>query len=301
MQHDDTEARRNRLRALRERHAQQDQTASGGEPPADAGFGDDLPPAAGRRGPGPGLGPGAARKKRRGGPLGGGRRRQAMGGGGGAAGEGAGERGASVQRLLHYLTQPGPGGRLIPGTEIKEDRVKQVMQFLRHRAERGEGQGSGRIQRVVGFLTREEEGAPMAAGVNVQNLVRLVSMLQQRQAGAAEGLEAQDPETDELDQVFDRLVADEPAAPPPAAPQPAPEAIAPPPPRDDAINDTLHQLVGLTQRLSEQLEATQQQVEALQRERQDPAPAPAEAPPAAETKPEANKRPGSDWFEEYLD
>lgn len=300
MTHDDTESRRRRLRALRERHAQQEPEAN---PPA---FEDDQP-LSGETLNAPPRRPlgGPAEKRRRGGPFGGGggRRRQAAGRRGGGLPEGDRPgRGGSVQRLLKFLTQPSPGGRFIPGTEIKEDRIKQVMQFLRNRADRAEGPGARRIQRVVAFLTREEEGATIAAGVNVANLTRLVSILQKRQAAPAADVVAEEPENDELDTVFDELVEDEPGATAEIdEPQGVPEApLTSPTQPDAAVNDTLQQLVGLTRQLSEQLQATQRQVEEIKRERQDPAQAQPAAAPEDNAK-APRKGPGSDWFDEYLD
>ncbi len=291
---DNTEARRKRLRALRNKHPQGadigglPESTNSDDSSAESGTAIGAMPA-GRRG----IGGKRGRK--------GARRGQGGQGGGSGPFAGAGEgRGDMLKRLHGFLTQPGPGGRVIPGTAVKEDRLKQVMQFLRHRAGTDDGKQSKRIQRVVAFLTSEGEGATMVAGVNPAKLQRFTEIIEARIAAPAEG------GGDELEGVFDELIAegsDEVAAEyeqvelVESEPEPEPEVEA-------EATPSLEELMSLTQRLSSQLEETQRQMASMMGSKapvQESSEEDAGKPVEKETQKKPGKGPNADWFSEFLE
>lgn len=100
---DDVEIRRARLRALRERYQQAPlEPAVVHEPPARASA-ERLPVPVGRRA--------GAAKQRSGRPAAGG----------------------LLQRVAAFLSQEGPGAQFVSGTLVREDRLGQVVQFLKRR------------------------------------------------------------------------------------------------------------------------------------------------------------------------
>ena len=295
---DDTEARRKRLRALRDKHPQG--ADIGGLPESIDSDDSSVEP---RSEVGGAMCAGGGEGKRRGG-LGGKRGRKGArrgqgaqrNGGGSLAGAGEG-RGDMLKRLHGFLTQPGPGGRLIPGTAVKEDRLKQVMQFLRHRGNSDDGKQSKRLQRVIGFLTREEDGVELVAGVNPQQLQRFSEILEARIAAPAED------GGDELEGVFDELIAEDKEEAPvepvePVEPLESEEAA------EAETTPTLEELMNLTQRLSSQLEETQRQMASMMGSNtaaQESTGEGAGKGAEKETQKKPGKGPNADWFSEFLE
>jgi hypothetical protein len=283
---DDLNARRARLMAMREKYQRSAELDDAGSDEwDDADLGESEHPA-GRAGGGRG-----ARGGRRGGRGGG--------------------QGASIQKVLQFLTQPGPGGKTIPGTSIKEDRLKQAVQFLRHRSQMAEGTRGKRLKRLLQYLGQENPGDMMVSGVNVARLKNLIGILEKRGPGGMQGGGAGllgrrragargrnrmgGMGEDELEQALvDELEEDEEIGVEETEKSEAPSAN---------IESTLQQLVGITHRLSAQLEETQRQVDEIAREKAQRLDAASHAEETSDADSDSDAQPnkGKDWFTEYLE
>lgn len=106
--------------------------------------------------------------------------------------------GGLVQRVATFLTQPGVGARFVVGTNIREDRLGQLVQFLKRRGAAASGQQAQRAQNILAYLTEAVPGERMVANVNVtraQSLIERVGDKQPRSKGvtAAAGGQEQAP------------------------------------------------------------------------------------------------------------
>lgn len=95
--------------------------------------------------------------------------------------------GGLVQRVATFLTQPGAGARFVSGTNIREDRLGQLVQFLKRRGAAASGQQAQRAQNILAYLTEAAPGERMVANVNIaraQSLIERVGDKQPRSKGA---------------------------------------------------------------------------------------------------------------------
>ncbi|HPF58635.1 MAG TPA: hypothetical protein P5149_03625 [Candidatus Competibacteraceae bacterium] len=83
---------------------------------------------------------------------------------------------AFLQRIIQFLQQPAPGSRLIPGTRIGEERVRQLIGFLRLRSQ-GSHPVAVRIRWILGQLEQTASGEEKVAGISVQQLKRLLQSI----------------------------------------------------------------------------------------------------------------------------
>ena len=75
---------------------------------------------------------------------------------------------AFLQRLVQFIEQPTSDGRLIPGTRLSEERLRQFVQFLRLRAQ-GDQPMALRIRWILGQLEHAAPGrAASACGSTVR-------------------------------------------------------------------------------------------------------------------------------------
>jgi hypothetical protein len=81
-----------------------------------------------------------------------------------------------LAKLYRFLRQPGEGP-VVPGTRVPQQRVRQLLQFLDNRARDDSTRGSKVFGKLLAFLTREQPGAEMAAGANVQRFQTLLAAL----------------------------------------------------------------------------------------------------------------------------
>jgi hypothetical protein len=118
--------------------------------------------------------------------------------------------------LLKRLTETGEGDRLIPGTPVGEERLKQVLQVLRRRSESAEGRRAKRFTRVLSYLTEAAPGDEVVAGVSVPRLKNFLKFLEGggggrrrglgRGTGARQGGIAERNAQDDLDEAFNELI-----------------------------------------------------------------------------------------------
>jgi hypothetical protein len=191
---DEKAKRRARLRELRAQYREVGAAPAGGDESSDESAA--AAPAARRGG-------GAGRGRRRAGAARGGR----PGGGGGA-----GLRAA----LLKRLTETGDGDRLIPGTPVGEERLKQVLQVLRRRSESAEGRRAKRFSRVISYLTEAAPGDEVVAGVSVPRLKNFLKFLEgggggrrrgpRRGTGPGRGGGTERQVQNDLDEAFNELI-----------------------------------------------------------------------------------------------
>lgn len=210
-----------------------------------------------------------------GGRLQGGRRRKGLMGGRGA---GRGKRGAMqqgqggpMQRIYQFLTEEGPGASFVEGTNIRKDRLKQAIQFLKQRSRLADGKQGQKLNRAIQILTQETPDAQMVAGVNIDRLNMLFERL-----GQGGGMGAQQAEIDQEYTEEDYVEVDE-----------AEEG-------SEAVAQTLQQLVGITARLSAQLDETQKKVDQLTHGK-------AGKDKKTGAVSDEDDADGEDWFTEYLE
>lgn len=175
------ETRRARLRALRERYEQNVEPASTG-PRGTAMLASDTEPA---QLPVP-------VRKRAANPAANGSPQQAAGG--------------LVQRVVMFLTQQGPGARLIAGTNIREDRLGQLVQFLKRRGAAASSQQAQRAQNILAYLTEAVPGERMVADINITRAQLLVERVGNKQPGV-KGMAAAASEREQAPIEGDVLVA----------------------------------------------------------------------------------------------
>ena len=252
---DDVEIRRARLRALRERYQQAPlEPAVVHEPPARASA-ERLPVPVGRRA--------GAAKQRSGRPAAGG----------------------LLQRVAAFLSQEGPGAQFVSGTLVREDRLGQVVQFLKRRGAADNHQAQ-RARGILSYLTDCAPGERAVAGVSIARAVALLERAGGRQPpdGGLTGF-AGDPGIIEGDVV----------------------AIEPPPDRQGDETDKVMDLVGRARRLSEELLAVHQQIAQRLEDRGEALPSAAggragvkagRSAPMPATAPAKNS---NEWYMDFLD
>ncbi|HHW76405.1 MAG TPA: hypothetical protein GX399_05140 [Xanthomonadaceae bacterium] len=81
-----------------------------------------------------------------------------------------------LQRIVQFLEQPAPDGRLISGTRISEERLRQLVGFLRVRGQ-GNHPVAARIRWILAQLEPTAPGEETVAGVGVRQLKRLLRSL----------------------------------------------------------------------------------------------------------------------------
>ncbi len=189
---------------------------------------------------------------------------------------------AFLQRLVQFIEQPTSDGRLIPGTRLSEERLRQFVQFLRLRAQ-GDQPMALRIRWILGQLENAASGEQKVAGISLNKLQRLLRSI----PGHA-----------------DFSIAALPSAQ--AAPQP--DRLAEQLPAFDArlaaLGDVLGELHGSAGQLNQRIAALEQAIAALRDWR-----ATLEQPtarPETRTAPQAPREPDSDasiegWFSDFLD
>lgn len=150
---EEVDIRRARLRALRERYSQAEPLPAVALPLDGAGA-EEAPPAAVERLPTPARQrAGAPKSKQRTGQQG---------------------SGGLLQRAAAFLTQQGPGAKFIAGTPIREDRLGQLVQFLKRRGAAANGPQAQRARSILAYLTEVVPGESMREGVNIGRAAALV-------------------------------------------------------------------------------------------------------------------------------
>lgn len=254
---DDVEVRRARLRALRERYPQAPPEAAviDAEPArAQVAATERLPVPVGQR---------PAAGKRKGG-------RQAAGG--------------LLQRVAAFLSQEGPGAKFVSGTSVREDRVAQLMQFLKRRGAAADNPQARRARGILAYLTDSAPGERTVAGVSIARAVALLE-----RAGA------QQPSNSE------RLAGFPGAAGIIEGDVLASESV---PADDKSEGGDLAELAERAQRLSEELLAVQQQIARRLAAPNEPVPARSGARAGAPTgrrAPAAPPKASNEWYMDFLD
>lgn len=273
----DVEVRRARLRALRERY-EQTRPASADSQTETGLLNDDAEPAQV-------LVPVRRRAPK---PVANDARRQAAGG--------------LVQRVATFLSQTGPGARFIAGTNIREDRLGQLVQFLKRRSAAANGQQAQRARSILTYLTGAAPGERMVTGVNIARAQLLLERAgdktpQVREVAVVDG----DAETfiegdalalqdEEIEQVTREVMTEQTGV-----------VASPATNRVDA--ESLPELVERAQRLSEELLAVQQQICERVTGRRT-AESPVTSAPKAADPPVSSARPQEgrgEWFMDFLE
>jgi hypothetical protein len=83
---------------------------------------------------------------------------------------------AFLQRVIQFLHQPASGDRLIPGTRVGEERLRQLINFLRLRGQ-GNQPVAVRIRWILGQLEQVAPGEEKVAGISAQQLKRLLQSI----------------------------------------------------------------------------------------------------------------------------
>ena len=189
---------------------------------------------------------------------------------------------AFLQRLVQFIEQPTSDGRLIPGTRLSEERLRQFVQFLRLRAQ-GDQPMALRIRWILGQLEHAAPGEQKVAGISLNQLQRLLRSI----PGHADFSIAAPPGAQAAAQA-DRL----------AEQLPAFDA------RLATLGDALGELHDSARQLHQRIEALEQTITALRDWRatlEKPA-----ARPETRTAPQVPREPDSDasiegWFSDFLD
>jgi len=275
----DVEVRRARLRALRERYEQSTGSASVNLQTETVLEDDDAEPTqvlvpVRRRAPN---------------PVANDARRQAAGG--------------LVQRVATFLSQTGPGARFVAGTNIREDRLGQLVQFLKRRGAAANGQQAQRARSILTYLTGAAPGERMIAGVNVKRAQLLLERVEDKnspipEVAAVGGDTGSFIEGDLLvlpDEDI-KQAAREVATKQASAAAPATSAIA--------ADENLSELVERARRLSEELLAVQQQIcERVAGRRAAAEPPVTSAPKPADplVSPARPQEERAEWFMDFLE
>jgi pSer/pThr/pTyr-binding forkhead associated (FHA) protein len=81
-----------------------------------------------------------------------------------------------IQRMIQFLEQPSLNGRLIPGTRISQERLEQLINFLRLRSQ-GKQPWAAHVRRLLARLEQTAPGEDTIAGVGVEQFKRLISSI----------------------------------------------------------------------------------------------------------------------------
>lgn len=81
-----------------------------------------------------------------------------------------------IQRMVQFLEQPSLNGRLIAGTRISEERLEQLINFLRLRSQ-GQQPWAAHVRRILARLEQSAPGEEKIAGVGVEQFKRLISSI----------------------------------------------------------------------------------------------------------------------------
>lgn len=201
-------------------------------------------------------------------------RRRGQGRAGGQAGNSA-----ILQKVYKFLTATGPGLDTVPGTKICRSRIKQAIAFLAQRSEVLDGKKAQRVKRLLNYLTAEKAGDQMISGVNINHLSRFLERIERHSGESAAGTISAVLAEDATDASGGEYIDE-----------------GQPDSRVQTIETTLHQLVDITSRMSQQLQETQMRVDTLTREKEKRGPVDA-------VREENLGKDGDDeaWFTEYLD
>lgn len=192
--------------------------------------------------------------------------------------------GGLLQRVAAFLTQKGPGAKFISGTHIREDRLGQLVQFLKRRGAAANGQQAQRPRGILAYLTETGPGEHMIAGVNIA-----------RAASLLERANDQQPRTGEktVDFAEDAGIIEGNVL-----------AVEPDAATDPVGDDNLSELVERAQRLSEELLAVQRKIArrvAGQAEAAKPVAATRPDTMARSASPKPSPKPNGEWFMDFLD
>ncbi len=273
----DVEIRRARLRALRERYEQNAATVEIPPPEPSRRRDAERGSVAGHRklaGPGRGRGAETARlpvpvQRRPAGPKDGGGQRAA---------------GGLLQRVAAFLTQEGPGAKFVAGTRIREDRLGQLVQFLKRRGAAANGQQAQRARGVLAYLTETAPGERMIAGVNIVRAALLLERADGQQPHAKGRAVDFAEDTGIIE--GDVLAVESDAA------------------EDPVEEDSLSALVERAQRLSEELLAVQNRIArrvAGQTEAAQPAATARPDIAARSDAPKPSPKSNGEWYMDFLD
>lgn len=83
---------------------------------------------------------------------------------------------AFLQRIIQFLQQPTPGSKLIPGTRVSEERLRQLIGFLRLRSQ-GNHPVAVRIHWILEQLEQVAPDEERVAGISPQQLKRLLQSI----------------------------------------------------------------------------------------------------------------------------
>ncbi|MCP5195229.1 MAG: hypothetical protein H6974_00275 [Gammaproteobacteria bacterium] len=168
--------------------------------------------------------------------------------------------GSLVQRVVNFLTQEGPGAQFVADTRIRQDRLGQLVQFLKRRGATAEGQQAQRARAVLAYLTEATPGDNLIAGVNITHAQQLVDMTRKGQtrrlAQAMAGNRARIIEMEQIEQKS-LEAAGSPVMPSPVSGQGSLKATVQ---EEGASEESLGEMLEKALRLSQELAELQRRI-----------------------------------------
>ncbi|MFO1372798.1 MAG: hypothetical protein U1F42_10540 [Candidatus Competibacteraceae bacterium] len=165
-----------------------------------------------------------------------------------------------AQRVVTFLTQEGPGARFVAGTNIREDRLGQLLQFLKRRGAAANGQQAQRARSLLTYLTEAMPGERKIAGVNINRAQLLVERTGGKNPRIKEvaAIHEDDESLIEGDVLAEEVEAL--GSGPTGKSESQPNTIRTPAARTAVADESLQELVERARRLSEELLAVQQRI-----------------------------------------
>ena len=192
--------------------------------------------------------------------------------------------GGLLQRVAAFLTQEGPGAKFVSGTHIREDRLGQLVQFLKRRGATANGQQAQRARGILAYLTETAPGERMIAGVNIARAALLLERANDQQPRTGEKT---------VDFAEDAGIIEGNIL-----------AVEPDTATGQMSDDGLSELVERAQRLSEELLAVQRQIARRIAGQAEAAKPVATARPDSTARSASSKpspKSNSEWYMDFLD